>query len=58
MIASTKVFALMTGSTAAAVLGLGPVLHSDTTLTALFAAGAATVATGVFELVRPAAAER
>ena len=58
MIATTKVFALMTGSSAAAVVGLGPVLHSDTALTAMIAAGAATIATGVYELVRPATAER
>ncbi len=58
MIASTKLFVLLTGSAAAAVVGAGPTLHSDATLTALLAAGAVTVVSGLYQMVRTAPAER
>ena len=58
MIASTKLFFVLTGSAGAAAVGAGPVLNSDLTITALLAAGAATVATGLYQLVHTAPAER
>ena len=58
MIASTKLFFVLTGSAAAAVVGAGPSLQSDTTMAALLAAGAVTVTTGIVQMVRSAPAER
>jgi hypothetical protein len=55
MIASTKLFVLLTGASTAAVVGIGPVLSSDFTLSALLAAGAGTLTAGVYRMVRPVA---
>ncbi len=52
MIASTKLFVLLTGSATATVVGAGPVLHSDATLTAVLTAGAVMVTSGLYQLLR------
>ncbi|GAA1941261.1 hypothetical protein [Nocardioides marmoribigeumensis] len=57
MLASTKLFLALTGSAGAAVVGAGPVLHSDLTITALLAGGVATVTAGIYQLVRSAPAK-
>ena len=58
MIASTKLFFVLTGSAGAAVVGAGPTLQSDTTMAALLAAGAVAVTSGVVQMLRPAPAQR
>ena len=57
MITSTKLFVLLSGSAGAAVVGAAPTFQSDVTLTALFAAGAVTVTSGIVQLVRSSHAE-
>jgi hypothetical protein len=52
MIASTKLFLLLTGIACVAVLGAGPSFRSDTTLTAMLTAGAASVVAGLLQVVR------
>ena len=58
MIASTKLFFVLTGSAGAAAVGAGPVLNSDLTITALLAAGAAPAAPGLSPLVHTAPTAR
>jgi len=56
MIRSTKLHALLTGTAAAAVVGVGPAVNSDLPLTLLLAAGAGTVTAGIHRMVaRPVA---